>query len=110
MNLKRTGYFGLVNLTTGYKNVTHSGHGYFSNIDPSFSQEFSVQPNFEQLEFLNNLFPEYMGIPIPVPIKITGNVPSKFFTTEIHGESHSHINVHTITISDNSVFFTQFFS
>ena len=49
-----------------------------------------------------------MVIPIPVPTKLTGNFPGKFFATEIHGESHSHINVHTITIPHNLVFFTQF--
>ena len=49
-----------------------------------------------------------MGIPIPVPIKLQEIFPVKFFMTEIHGESHSHINVHTITVSHNLVFFTQF--
>ena len=38
-----------------------------------------------------------MGIPIPVPAKITGNFPGIFFVTKIHRESHSHINMHTIT-------------
>ena len=46
-----------------------------------------------------------MGIPIPVPIKITGNFPSKSFVTEIHGESHPHINMDTIPIPHDSVFF-----
>ena len=64
-----------------------------------------MQLNFEQLEFSKTLIPEYMGLPIPVPIEIAGNFHGKFFMTEIHGESHSHINAHTITVSHNSVFF-----
>ena len=40
--------------------------------------------------------------------KITGNFPSKFFMTEIHRESHCSINMHTITISHNLVFFMPF--
>ena len=64
-----------------------------------------MQLNFEQLKFSKTLIPEYMGLPIPVPIKITGNFHGKFFMAEIHGESHSHINTHTITVSHNSVFF-----
>ena len=55
-----------------------TGHSYFGNIDPAFSQEFSVWPNFEQPEFLKNLFPEYMGIPIPVPIKRQEIFPVNF--------------------------------
>ena len=41
--------------------------------------------------------------------KNTGNFPRKFFTTEIHRESHSHTNVHTITIPYDLVFSMQIF-
>ena len=44
-----------------------TGHGYLGNIDPAFPPEFSVRPNFEQPEILKNLFPDYTGIPIPLP-------------------------------------------
>ena len=33
----------------------------------------------------------------------------KFFATEIHGESHSHINVHTGNVPHSSVFSNEFF-
>ena len=69
-----------------------------------------MQLNFKQLEFSKKLFPEYMGIPIPVPTKIIGNIPGKFFMTKIHKESHSHINAHAITVPNDLVFFAQFFS
>ena len=51
-----------------------------------------------------------MGIPIPVPTKIKGNIPGKLFMTKIHKESHSHINAHAITVPNDLVFFAQFFS
>ena len=44
-----------------------TGHGYLGNIDPAFPPEFSVRPNFERPEILKNLFPDYTGIPIPLP-------------------------------------------
>ena len=43
-----------------------TGHGYLGNIDPAFPGN-SVRPNFEQPKFSKNLFPDYMGIPIPLP-------------------------------------------
>ena len=66
----------------------------------SLCDQISSDQNFQK-----KLFADHMGIPILVPIKITGNFPGKFFMTKIHGESHSHINAHTVTISHNSVFF-----
>ena len=51
-----------------------TGHSYFGNIDPAFSQEFSVQLNFEQLEVLKNLFPEYMVIPNFLQLKFMENL------------------------------------
>ena len=65
---------------------------------------------FQATRIFEDLLPEYAGIPILVPTKITGNFPSKSFATKIHRESHSHINVDTITVPHNLVFFTQFFS
>ena len=41
--------------------------------------------------------------------QITGNFPSKtFFTTKIHGESPSHINMHTGNVPHDSVFSHEF--
>ena len=65
---------------------------------------------FQVTEFHKKLFPEYMEIPIPVPMKIQQYSPVIFSVTEIHGEFYFHINVHTITIFHDSVFYTQFFS
>ena len=64
-----------------------------------------MQPNFEWPNFTKYLFPEYMGIPIPVPIKYRKFSTVNFSATKIHGEFYSHINVHTITI-----FITQYFT
>ena len=52
-----------------------------------------MQLNFEQLHYMENLFPEYTGILIPVPIKL-----QEIFL--------SCINMHTVTIIHNSVFYT----
>ena len=65
--------------------------------------EFQVTGIFKKNYFLHT------WASILVPIKITGNFPGKIFTTEIHRESHSHINTHTITVSHNLVFFMQIF-
>ena len=67
-----------------------------------------MQLNFEQPDFIKKIFPGYIGIPIPVPIKITGNFPSKFSATEIHGEFYSCINVYVVTIIHNLVFSHEF--
>ena len=64
---------------------------------------------FQVAGFHDNLFPGYIGIPILVPRKITGNFPSKFSVPGIHRKFDSHINVHTITVIHDSVFFTQIF-
>ena len=85
-----------------------TGHSYFGNIDPAFSQEFSVQPNFKQPDSSKKLFPEYMGIPILVPIELEEIFPENFSATKIHRESYSHTIVHTVTVSHDSVFFTTF--
>ena len=50
-----------------------------------------------------------MGIPILVPTKVQEIFPVSFSVTKIHEESHFHINTHTITITNNSVFYTGFF-
>ena len=58
---------------------------------------------------MKNLFPGYMGIPIPVPTIVQQIFLEKFSATEIYGESHSHIIAHTDTIINNLVFYMGFF-
>ena len=41
--------------------------------------------------------------------KYTGNFLVNVFATKIHGEFHSYIILHTNTITDNLVFYMQFF-
>ena len=65
-----------------------------------------MQLNFEQLHYMKNIFPEYTGILIPVPIKLQEIFLVNFSATKIHGEFYSCINVHTVTIIHNSVFCT----
>ena len=48
---------------------------------------------------MKDLFPGYMGIPIPVPTKLQEIFPVKLSATEIHAESHSCISVHTVTVN-----------
>ena len=59
--------------------------------------------------FMKILFPGYRGIPIPVPTKGQEISLVNFSATEIHGEFHSHINAHTITITNDLVFYTAVF-
>ena len=68
-----------------------------------------MQLNFEQLNFMKNLFPEYTGIPIPVPTKLQEIFLANFSVTEIHRESHSHINMHTITATNDLVLYMGYF-
>ena len=58
---------------------------------------------------MKNLFPEYTGIPIPVPTKLQEIFPVKFSVTEILGESHSCINAHTDAVTNDLVFYMGFF-
>ena len=50
------------------------------------------------------------GYPNTGTNKHTGNFPLNFSATKIHGEFHSHIIMHTVTITNNSVFYTTLFS
>ena len=57
---------------------------------------------------MKNLFPEYTGIPIPVPIKLQENFLINSSVTEIHGEFYSHIKAQTVTIFHDLVFSCEF--
>ena len=80
-----------------------TGHGYFGNIDPAFSWEFSVQPNFKWLNSMANLFPEYTGIPILVPIKY-GKFSQLIFQCLKFTENFIPVPTHTITMPYDLVF------
>ena len=56
---------------------------------------------------MKNLFPGHLNTSTN---KSTGNFPGTVSVTEIHRESHSCINTHTVTITNNSVFYAGFFS
>ena len=44
-----------------------TGHGYLGNIDPAFPRNSLCNRILSNPNFQKNLFPDYMGIPIPLP-------------------------------------------
>ena len=68
-----------------------------------------MQPNFERPEFLENLFPDYTGIPIPLPTKFQEILQEISFMTEIHGESHP-VSMRILVMYLTTWYFTHDFS
>ena len=55
-----------------------TGHGYVGNIDPAFPGKSLCDRIWSDLNFRKILFPDYTGIPIPLPTNARKSRSKKF--------------------------------